>query len=473
MRGARWVVLGILAFGVACNSILGLEGEYRLTAGALECRLSSDCSSGQKCIFKTCGVECAGDQDCALGLRCLKTAGGSAACVSSTQATCSEGGQECPPGTACSTGTCRNRCIPGTLECLASQFCVDSFCRGIDPTRDAVSGGSGGMGMMSGGAPGTPGVGGMPSGGAPATGASGGAVSGGSGGSSGGMKSSLPGCVGLANNCGVSANLNCCATTTVPGGTFNRSNDAASPATVSDFKLDNYEVTVGRFRSFVAAYTQPMIATGAGKNANNPSDLGWEEAWNTSLPANAAVLNAEVNCDSARQTWTDLEASNETRPMNCVSWYVAQAFCIWDGGRLPTEAEWNYTAVGGSEQRVYPWGATVPEANAALAVHDCRYDGMANCSPLDVAPVGSVIAGNGKWGHSDLAGSMAEWNQDWHSNVYPSPCSDCAQLTTSTMRVYRGGSYNSSSVGIKSASRLGIAQTTRSGTLGFRCARSL
>ena len=58
-------------------------------------------------------------------------------------------------------------------------------------------------------------------------------------------------CVGVAATC--SGNKDCCASNVVVGGTFNRSNDGAFPATVSDFGLDVYEVTVGRFRQFVNA----------------------------------------------------------------------------------------------------------------------------------------------------------------------------------------------------------------------------
>jgi len=88
----------------------------------------------------------------------------------------------------------------------------------------------------------------------------------------------------------------CCASSEVAGGTFYRGYDAAthtdkgSPATVSDYRLDNYEITVGRFRKFVAAYSQDMIKAGAGANPNNAADTGWDMAWNASLPKNAIAL---------------------------------------------------------------------------------------------------------------------------------------------------------------------------------------
>jgi formylglycine-generating enzyme len=292
-----------------------------------------------------------------------------------------------------------------------------------------------------------------------------------------------PSCVGLGATCGPSATGDCCASTVVTGGAFYRGYDGvtsgytsqAYPATVSDFRLDTYEITVGRFRQFVAAYSQTMIAQGAGANSNNPSDTGWSTAWNASLETNATTLIAAVK-DNANKyiTWTDTPgtAAAEARPINGLDWYEAEAFCIWDGGRLPTEAEWNYAAAGGSEQRIYPWGNSVPGANANLAVYGCYYGGSGTCtSPSNLAPVGSIPSGNGKWGQADLAGNVWEWVQDWNASSYPTPCNNCAYLTASTFKVMRGDGFDGPASLLISSYRLTDTPTDRGPSDGARCAR--
>jgi len=87
------------------------------------------------------------------------------------------------------------------------------------------------------------------------------------------------------------------------------------------------------------------------------SQGGWDPSWNASLAINTGTLVANMKCNATHQTWTDAPGGNESRPMNCVSWYEAMAFCVWDGGYLPTEAEWNYAAAGGQEQRAFPWSS--------------------------------------------------------------------------------------------------------------------
>ncbi len=277
-----------------------------------------------------------------------------------------------------------------------------------------------------------------------------------------------PSCVGLPSTCGPNGDENCCASSVIPSGMFNRADDPSFPAKVSDFRLDVYEVTVGRFRNFAAAFDAGWRpAAGAGKNPGNAADAGWEDGW--PLPSD---MTSSVLCDAMYQTWT---AGNDNRPQNCLSWYVAYAFCAWDDGRLPTEAEWEYAAAGGNEQRPYPWGSTEPGPDATLAVHDCRYDGSGTCSgSTNIAPVGSAPAGNGRWGQADMVGNLWEWVVDWYAG-YPSSCNDCANLTdfaSTSYRMSRGGCFGCDASYLVTSYRNYGTPSMGSALLATRCARA-
>lgn len=290
----------------------------------------------------------------------------------------------------------------------------------------------------------------------------------------------FPSCIDLPRTCGPNGNGDCCESPTVPGGTYFRAYDASGggtmnfPATVSDFRLDKYEVTVGRFRRFLelsgrATQVNPPV-TGSGAHARIP-DSGWRETWNSRLPATLANWRTVMQC-TPLATWNNSPGTLENRPINCVSFYVAMAFCIWDGGYLPTEAEWNYAAAGGNQHRIYPWSdpPTAADVGIPRASYDCLGDTITGCSLNDLVPVGSKPAGNGRWGHADLAGNVHEWMLDSDGNL-PVPCVDCAHFRDTAGRVSRGGQYNNSIDFARLFSRTYSLDTQNSDPYGFRCAR--
>ncbi len=282
-------------------------------------------------------------------------------------------------------------------------------------------------------------------------------------------------CRGLAATCGPSRNDDCCKSLLVSGGTFYRSYDGVEfmdqsyPATVADFYLDKYEITVGRFRQFVNAGmgTQDSPpAPGSGAHPLIPGS-GWDSTWNAFLPWTTAGLKANIKCNSTYQTWTDTAGSNESRPINCLDWFTAAAFCAWDGGRLATGAEWNYAAAGGSEQRYYPWSnpptsTTIDDSYAVYCGGSCRRtQNVGVKSPK----------GDGKWGHSDLAGNVWEWVLDGDA-PYSNPCDNCADLVAAPYRVLWGGSFDGSAVGLRSAQSLTWFPELQFFGFGARCART-
>ncbi len=262
----------------------------------------------------------------------------------------------------------------------------------------------------------------------------------------------------------------------MPAGSFFRSYDGVTykdktkPADLSAFELDIYEITVGRFRKLVQSggatqASPPVVGAGAHKLI---AQSGWKASWSAKLAATSGSLQSALKFH-AECTWTDSAGSNETKPANCMTWWEAFAFCAWDGGRLATEAEWNYAAAGGAEQRQYPWGSGLDPSRGS---YNCLGDGDGSCGSADILPVGSRPNGDGKWGHSDLGGNMWEWTLDWYVDPYPLPCSDCAHLTSGAQRVYRGGGYRSKQPSsLLSSARFKVVPSERSIDVGIRCAR--
>jgi formylglycine-generating enzyme required for sulfatase activity len=296
----------------------------------------------------------------------------------------------------------------------------------------------------------------------------------------------------------------------VTGGTFFRTyknsgvgpTGEADPATVSDFRFDKYLVTVGRFRQFVAAWRggyypsagsgiHTYLNDGHGLENSGPGaayETGWDATdWNNTTDIDPTTANLTTACNDPKfATWT---ATNENLPIDCLTWYEAYAFCIWDGGFLPSQAEREYAAAGGSQQREYPWGSATPGTacpgtGCDYAIYNCEFpSGPAVCSGVaNIAPVGYASQGVGRWGQVDLAGEVYEWTLDvlqglggFTGHFPTAPCTNCAATVSNAAEPYRiigGDDFHDAKAFLVAARNEGGDMTVRSYGIGLRCART-
>jgi formylglycine-generating enzyme len=184
-----------------------------------------------------------------------------------------------------------------------------------------------------------------------------------------------------------------------------------------------------------------------------------------------AQVNANLACTSPYDTWTSTAGSQENLPINCANWWESYAFCIWDGGFLPSEAEWEYAAAGGSQQREYPWGTAAPGTGNQYAIYGAYYPNGSGAlqGVVNIAPVGTATLGAGLWGQLDLAGNVWEWNLDWYATY--ATCTDCGDFTAAFGRVVRGDSFFSYN-NLYPSNRDNDPPSSRYADIGLRCARA-
>jgi formylglycine-generating enzyme required for sulfatase activity len=292
-------------------------------------------------------------------------------------------------------------------------------------------------------------------------------------------------CHDLEPICGSNGDEDCCQSLLVTGQTYTQGPGPSDlypfSSTVAPFRLDRFEVTVGRMRHFVESYDEWRGAgyppVGAGENINVP-ESGWQASFSNSLPADAAALVDSLKCDDTFETWRDVPG-DETLPINCANWYVSFAFCAWDNGRLPTESEWEAAASGGINELVYPWGSTVPtdvqDGQVEFGVYSCMADGSApgDCAGTDIRPVGSKPSGMGLFGHHDLSGNLTEWALDFFSGYPTTPQTNYANLTPAFTRSYRGGAFNFGVEQLRATYRASAPADLESAYVGVRCARNV
>lgn len=219
---------------------------------------------------------------------------------------------------------------------------------------------------------------------------------------------------------------------------------------VDSFLIDTHEVTVGEYRVFVEETGHPAPEWGQ----------------------------------------VELYAPTDTHPIVFVSWHDAMAFAAWAGKRLPTEAEWEKAARGGSVAKTYPWGNISPNgkqcnfADKNLA-HYWWSDKEADDGYAFTAPVGSYPK-NG-YGVSDMAGNVLEWCLDeYDAGFYavsegvnpisgantPQGISESFESVESN-RVLRGGSWIVTANNVRNSTRFMLMPESTNYSVGFRCVMDL
>lgn len=241
---------------------------------------------------------------------------------------------------------------------------------------------------------------------------------------------------------------------------------------VSDFFMGKYEVTMEQFRKFIAA-------TGYQTEAERNTD-GLQGCYCIELDR---IPEREYRSWANWKNPNKYSKNKDNHPVSCVSWNDAQAFATWLRSkssinfRLPTEAEWEYAARGGTRTRNY-WGNGKDEA--------CRYCNVADRTKLKgggnwpdihdcndgypyVAPVGQFKPNN--FGLYDMMGNVWEWTGDSFDGTFyqwSKTRENPEGPKSGSTRIYRGGSFISGPMDVRAAFRPNLQLGRRYYDVGFR-----
>ena len=229
--------------------------------------------------------------------------------------------------------------------------------------------------------------------------------------------------------------------------------------TLDAFWLDRTVVTNARFADFVEGVGYETTAEAQ----------GWGYLFDG---GNWDVVNG-ANWRQPQGPGSDINGLDE-HPVVLVNRADAAAFCAWAGGRLPTEAEWEYAARG-PENRLWAWG------NEFLAdrVNYCDHDCSASWADLDVddgytftAPVDSFPAGASWVGALNMTGNVWEWVADWYAADYygRSPADNPPGPESGERGIVRGGSWVFESRRARATDRNHTDPTYAINDFGIRCA---
>ena len=199
-------------------------------------------------------------------------------------------------------------------------------------------------------------------------------------------------------------------------------------------------------------------------------DPYWIDKYETSNARYREFMKATSH--AAPAYWDDPRLSKANQPVVGVSWTDANAFCKWEGKRLPTEAEWERAAKGPDGDRHYPWGHSIDSSKANYGQNVGR-----------TAPVDSYPEGVSGYGVYNMAGNVFEWVDDWYDPTYykgsialnPKGADQGYNFANQgPVKVLRGGSLLAPETSLHTSHRFWNQPDNNSyGVgLGFRCAKS-
>jgi formylglycine-generating enzyme len=248
--------------------------------------------------------------------------------------------------------------------------------------------------------------------------------------------------------------------------------------TLSPFAIDTFPVTNDEFAAFAET-------TGYRTEAEQ---FGWSFVFWSHVPRDRFEQLVEDTaapapwwCKVPGACWRQPEGPGShvrerlRHPVVHVSWNDAAAYASWAGRLLPTEAQWEYAARGGLEQKLYPWGDELtPEGRhlcnvwqGEFPVRDTAEDGYAGTCPVDAFPP------NG-FGLCSVAGNVWEWCADWFTAVVDAaPARDPAGPASGRAKVMKGGSFlchASYCNRYRVAARTSNTPDSSTSNTGFRCA---
>jgi serine/threonine-protein kinase len=216
-------------------------------------------------------------------------------------------------------------------------------------------------------------------------------------------------------------------------------------------------------------------------------DAFWIDSTEVTNAQFATFLNEQGNQEEAGVTWLWLEHDYSLieladdsfqpkdgyadHPVTMVSFPGAVAYCEWAGGRLPTEAEWEYVARG-PEGRIFPWGDTFDGMLLNYCDASCDMiwaDGSTDDGHARTAPVGSYPEGASWCGAMDLAGNVAEWVADWYGPYAAEAQENPTGPEFGEFQLGRGGGWELRWNFARGTARSEFTTEARGSSLGFRC----